>query len=46
VLLAALGVLLIPVLVALLDVRIVLPWGRLLALVGLGCLAIAAPGTL
>jgi heme exporter protein B len=46
VLLAALGLLLIPVLVALLDVRIVLSWGELLALVGLGCLAIAAPGTL
>ena len=45
-LLVALGVLLVPVLVALLDVRIVLSWGQLLALVALGCLAIAAPGTL
>ena len=45
-LLAALGVLLVPVLVALLDVRIVLSSGRLLGLIGLGCLAIAAPGTL
>jgi len=46
VLLTALGVLLVPVLVALFDVRVVLSWGRLLTLVGLGCLAIAAPGTL
>jgi len=46
VLLVALGVLLVPVLVALFDVRIVLSWGQLLTLVALGCLAIAAPGTL
>ena len=46
VLLAALGVLLVPVLVALLDVRIVLSWGRLVTIIALGCLAIAAPGTL
>ena len=45
-LLAALGVLLVPVLVALLDVRIVLSWGQLVATIVLGCLAIAAPGTL
>ncbi|HVP60893.1 MAG TPA: heme exporter protein CcmB [Myxococcaceae bacterium] len=46
VLLAGLGGLLVPVLVALLDVRIVLPVGQLLGLILLGCLAIAAPGTL
>jgi heme exporter protein B len=46
VLLTALGVLLVPVLVALLDVRIVLSWGNLLIIIALGCLAIAAPGTL
>ena len=45
-LLFALAVLLIPVLIALLDVRVVLSWGMLAALLALGCLAIAAPGTL
>jgi heme exporter protein B len=45
-LLFALAVLLIPVLIALLDVRVVLSWGMLVALLALGCLAIAAPGTL
>jgi heme exporter protein B len=46
VLLIGLGVLLVPVLIALLDVRLVLPWPRLFGLTVLGCLAIAAPGTL
>jgi heme exporter protein B len=45
-LLFALAVVLIPVLIALLDVRLVLSWGMLAALLALGCLAIAAPGTL
>ncbi|HTS79487.1 MAG TPA: heme exporter protein CcmB [Myxococcaceae bacterium] len=45
-LLVGLGVLLVPVLVGLLDVRLVLPWSRLFGLTVLGCLAIAAPGTL
>jgi heme exporter protein B len=46
VLLLALGLLLVPVLVALLDVHLVLPGRTLIALLALGCLAIAAPGTL
>lgn len=45
-LLFALAVLLIPVLIALLDVRVVMSWGMLATLLALGCLAIAAPGTL
>ena len=46
VLLIGLGVVLVPVLVALLDVHLVLPWSRLFGLTVLGCLAITAPGTL
>jgi heme exporter protein B len=45
-LLFGLGVILIPVLLAILDVRVVLPAGTLLLFLVLGCLAIAAPGTL
>lgn len=45
-LLFGLGVILIPVLLAILDVRVVLPVGTLLLILLLGCLAIAAPGTL
>jgi heme exporter protein B len=44
------GLRLVPVdaraLIALLDVRVVMSWGMLAALLALGCLAIAAPGTL
>jgi heme exporter protein B len=45
-LLVALAIVLVPVLIAILDVRIVLPWGSFLLVVVLGCLAISAPGTL
>ena len=46
VLLVGLGLLLVPILIAMLDVRVVLPVLRLVELTVLGCLAIAAPGTL
>jgi heme exporter protein B len=46
VLLLGLAVVLVPVLVAILDVRVVLPLPTLLLILVLGCLAIAAPGTL
>lgn len=45
VLLVGLGALLIPVMVALFGVKLVLGWGALLLTLVLGCMALAAPGT-
>lgn len=44
-LLVGLGALLIPVMVALFGVKLVLGWGALLLTLVLGCMALAAPGT-
>lgn len=44
-LLVGLGTLLIPVMVALFGVKLVLGWGALLLTLVLGCMALAAPGT-